>query len=79
MNEVRAVRLLSCWLRDPRPTVTVTKKDYDELLYKVPRKFVSVQKDTGEVLYVTLDKEQAMRYLQSEYSLHEAKSCPNVM
>lgn len=78
MNEVKVARLLSLWVRDNRKTVSVTKKDYDELLYKVPRLFVSVQKDSGKVLYVTLDKEQAIRFLKAEYNLHEASSCQNV-
>jgi hypothetical protein len=77
-NEIKAAKLLTVWRRDTRPTVSVTKKEYDELLHKVPRKFVSVQKGTGEVLYVTLDKEQAISHLKAEYNLYEASSlCQN--
>lgn len=78
MKDVKAARLLSLWRSDKRKTVSVTKKDYDELLFKVPRQFVSIEKDTGKVLYVTLDKEQAVSFLKAEYNLHEVPPCQNV-
>jgi hypothetical protein len=78
MLEVKAARLLSVWKRDNRSTVSVTKKEYDELLKKVPRLFSSVTQD-GTVVYVTLRKEQAVSFLKAEYNLHEAPtSCQNV-
>jgi hypothetical protein len=75
MKELKAVRLLSIWVKDNRKTVSVTKREYDELLFKVPRLFSSVQEGTGEVHFVTLDKAQAISFLKAEYNLHEAVSC----
>lgn len=79
MKEIKAVRLLSLWIKDNRKTVSVTKREYDELLFKVPRLFVSVQEGTGEVLFVTLDKVQAINFLKAEYNLHEAVPCQKNM
>jgi len=78
MNEVKAARLLTIWKRDSRSTVSVTKKEYDDLLQKVPRLFASVDPE-GKVIYVTLRKEQAVSFLKAEYNLHETPtSCQNV-
>lgn len=75
MKDVKAARLLSAWKSNTRKTVSVTKRDYDELLFKVSRLFVSVEKNSGQVLYVTLDKEQAISFLKQEYNLHEVPPC----
>lgn len=75
MKDIKAARLLTCWKRDDRKTVSVTMRDYDELLFKVPRLFVSYDTKKEEVLYVTLNKEQAIQFLKAEYNLHETKPC----
>lgn len=71
MSHIKAVRLLSCWQDDNRSTVSVTKADYDTLLYKVPPKFVAIDSETKVVRFVTLDKEQAVSFLKQEYNLHD--------
>lgn len=71
MKDVKAARLLSTWRSSKRKTVAVTKETYDELLYKVPPLFAGVEKDSGIVKFVTLDRHSAETYLKSEYNLHE--------
>lgn len=71
MNDVKAARLLSCWRSDNRKTVSVTKREYDELLYKVPRLFVAVEQGTAVVSFVILDRQVATNFLKAEYNLHD--------
>jgi len=71
MKEIKAAKMLSCWKKNQRATVTVTKADYDELLHGLPVKFCTVLKDNGTVQSVVLDRQQATRFLQSKYQLHD--------
>lgn len=73
MKEVKAARLLTCWRANNRKTVAVTKREYDELLFKVPPLFMGVNEKDSTVQFVTLDKEQATRFLKAEYNLHGVK------
>ncbi len=76
MKEIKAARLLSTWKSSKRTTVSVSKQDYDELLFKVPRISAAVIKDDGAVVFVILDKEVATNFLKSEYNLYETTQCP---
>lgn len=68
MNDVRAVRLLTTWKGSTRPTVSVTKQDYDELLQTIPPRRVA--HCDGKVVFVVVDKEAATQFLKNKYNLH---------
>ena len=68
MSDVRAVRLLTTWKGSTRPTVSVTKQDYDELLYTLtPRRIAHCE---GQVVFVVVDKNEATQFLKNKYNLH---------
>ena len=78
MSETQAAKLLTSWGKINRKLVAVTKADYDLLLYKVAPVMVAIdsKSESKEVLFVTLNREAAMRVLRNEYNLHEI---PNVV
>lgn len=71
-----AARMMTTIQRDPRkaPTISVTLQDYKTLFEQVRRQHVIVDKGTGKVLFVILNKQEALTCLSKEYGLHDELS-----
>lgn len=71
-----AARMMTLIQRDPRksPTISVTLQDYKMLFQQVRRQHVVVDKSTEKVLFVILDKQEALACLKKEYGLYDELS-----
>lgn len=66
----QAAKFLSIWSKSSHRLISVTPEDYNKFLFKLPPYKVYVQKDTSNVLYVQLVREEAIAHLQAEHRLY---------